>query len=529
MISASGVIDKQPIHISYFDKFLFLYKDKQADPICFMDLMFCKAKSIRIEKKLGNIEPLMYGVRIIKDDKFEEIISYDLKQSDKLISFIEKWAVFNEFSNYYSQIEGVGGGFYAKVFSVYRNFDKKKFAVKAYDKNREETKKNSYMILYEISLLRSIASHNYKRCLNIHKVYEGRNYIYYLTDLYKGGELSEALLNTNGICEYTILRIVKNLIEILNFLEKQNIVHRDIKPQNIVLRKEHKITDIVLVDFGFAAKCDDIVKSNESKIAYSVGTPGFIAPEIIAGGKVDTRVDVFSAGCVLYYLMSAVYPFTAPNKDDLLQKNYDCKPDYDFETSFECNYCESLVDLVKKMMTRNPKDRPLASELINHAAMKELDKINKKIELDPLLKRNLIEQSIDFDESTFDDLDNHSVFMSNSNLHVENSDKNIYLSADARHSGSFDFTTQRDLNGANQKIKIVNNVALLKDINENINYLSVDASLKLRKNHMNIDDNSKIEKTVYNSFTHLFKKRKFNTNIEELIHKKKELFNTNQN
>jgi calcium/calmodulin-dependent protein kinase I len=114
------------------------------------------------------------------------------------------------------------------------------------------------------------------------------------------------------------LRILKKLLIGLEYLETQGIVHRDIKPQNIVLRGKKRLDDIVLVDFGFAIKLQDIDRNN-GRLAFCVGTPGYIAPEMIEYKGYGTKADVFSAGATLYLMMHYSPAFYAKNKDEVIR------------------------------------------------------------------------------------------------------------------------------------------------------------------------------------------------------------------
>jgi serine/threonine protein kinase len=204
------------------------------------------------------------------------------------------------------------------VFSVKRHTDNKKFAVKVYDTKKIFNEKHSYWILYEIMILRDMNTSLNTNCLKLCRIYEGLSYVYCVTELYKGGELLDAMVREGSLSEYMSLRILKALLTGLCYLEKQGIVHRDIKPQNIVLRGKKKIDDIVIVDFGFAIKLEDIDPKNK-QLAYCVGTPGYIAPEMIGYRDYGTKADVFSAGATLYLMMHYSPAFFAKNKEDVIR------------------------------------------------------------------------------------------------------------------------------------------------------------------------------------------------------------------
>jgi len=94
--------------------------------------------------------------------------------------------------------------------------------------------------------------------------------------------------------------IMFNLLESIEHLHSNNIMHRDIKPDNIILRNKKDNTSIVLVDFGLAT-----YTNVEEYIFKRCGTPGFAAPEVINGSsqgivKYSSKCDIFSVGCLFY-------------------------------------------------------------------------------------------------------------------------------------------------------------------------------------------------------------------------------------
>jgi calcium-dependent protein kinase len=101
----------------------------------------------------------------------------------------------------------------------------------------------------------------------------------------------------------------------LNYMHKKNIVHRDIKPENLLLEsKEITNMNIKITDFGFA-KCYD--PFNFEGLDDVLGSPLYMAPEVVKKLKYDTKIDIWSLGIVAYILLSGRPPFSGKSKDEI--------------------------------------------------------------------------------------------------------------------------------------------------------------------------------------------------------------------
>ena len=187
-----------------------------------------------------------------------------------------------------------------------------------------------------------------------------------------GGMLNEAMVKRKTLTEFECLKIIQNLLKGLAYLAKNDIMHRDVKPPNIVLRTAEDIYDIVLVDMGFAIKIEDSIKDANSD--FCVGSPGYIAPEMLRGLPFDCKADVFSAGATLYIMMAFRPAFYSHNRDNVIKLNRQCQPDFRINEWPECNYnyTEEILELLELMLKREPKERPTAQQCLDHEAFKLL-------------------------------------------------------------------------------------------------------------------------------------------------------------
>lgn len=161
-------------------------------------------------------------------------------------------------------------------------------------------------------MLRTVES---PHLLRIHKIYEGENNIYCVGDHFSGGTLYEYIKEHGKPTEAHSVSIVRQMLTALAYLESRQLIHRDIKPENILF-EDKSLQTVSLVDFGFMTRV-----SEYNLLFTRCGTPGYVAPEVLADKPYETKIDVFSAGLLFYILISKVNPFQDKSYTKLIHKN----------------------------------------------------------------------------------------------------------------------------------------------------------------------------------------------------------------
>jgi serine/threonine protein kinase len=156
---------------------------------------------------------------------------------------------------------------------------------------------------------------------------------------------------------------MKDILVCLEAMNRIGLAHRDIKPANILMCKDGASPKIKVADFGMATFIGE-----DGRVRGRCGTPGYVAPEIFAAGVnggYSSKVDVFSAGVVLYVMLCGYEPFYGETDAELVQANREASVDFPAD---EWKHISSGArDLVQKMMEANPEKRLTSKEALRHS------------------------------------------------------------------------------------------------------------------------------------------------------------------
>ena len=184
-----------------------------------------------------------------------------------------------------------------------------------------KTPENIESVLTEIAVLRQLDNPN---VIGVHECYESKKYIHLVLPYLEGGELFERIKSKGLYKEKMGVPVMRNLLKALEYLNQMNVVHRDLKPENLILSFKDNDSDLLIADFGLAA----ILENSEQLLTRRCGSPGFIAPELLDDQGYNCMADVFSAGSIMYMMLSGRLAFRGVGVDDILRKNKDCLVEY---------------------------------------------------------------------------------------------------------------------------------------------------------------------------------------------------------
>ncbi|XP_050520083.1 serine/threonine-protein kinase GL21140 [Daktulosphaira vitifoliae] len=258
--------------------------------------------------------------------------------------------------NRYAVGDRLGDGNFAVVYRCFDKRNNSEYALKVIKKI--EAPQMSQMIENELSILKTVSHPN---IINLISDLVTLTDVYLITELVNGGDLFEAIARCTDFSERDTRLMTRNLASALAYLHSMDIVHRDVKPENLLVEFDERghVLHLKLADFGLSQKVTEPL--------YMVcGTPTYVAPEILTQEGYGVKIDVWAAGVILYILLCGFPPFVSENNsqeelfDDILSGTYGFPEPYWDDVSDEAK------DLVCSMLQSNPCLRFSAEDVLDH-------------------------------------------------------------------------------------------------------------------------------------------------------------------
>ncbi|KAL3639496.1 hypothetical protein CASFOL_017403 [Castilleja foliolosa] len=250
----------------------------------------------------------------------------------------------------------IGSGSFSTVWHARHRVHGNEVAIKEIVTSRLNPKLQE-SLKSEIFILKRI---NHPNIIGLHDMIEETGRIYIVLEYCKGGDLSIFIQQRQGrIPEDTAKHFMQQLAEGLKVLHENNLIHRDLKPQNLLLSTNGDNSVLKIADFGFARSLQP-----RGLAETLCGSPLYMAPEIMQLQKYDAKADLWSVGAILFQLVTGKTPFTGNNQIELLQ-NIIKSTELQFPPNAK-NLDPQCMDLCWKLLRRNPVERLTFDEFFNH-------------------------------------------------------------------------------------------------------------------------------------------------------------------
>ena len=300
--------------------------------------------------------------------------------------------------NDYQKISQIGKGSFSVVFKALNNKTNEYVAIKVI--SVEFMNNFSERLTDELNIIKKLDNEN---ILKFKEIYKSKNNIYIISEICDYS-LSKIILD--HLSEKEIYDIFKQIINGMKYLYSKNILHRDIKPDNILIKNGI----IKIADFGFAKEAD---KKN-TLMETLCGSPLYMSPELIMNKSYDFKSDIWSLGIVLYQLMYKKHPFGNVKNIVNLLNNFNTVTKIQYDET----YSKELIDLVSNMLIKNPLHRISWENIFSHIW---LNKKDVEIDLQESLKNSGYLENEENDLFNSLSKSNNS---KNDNSHIENSTNN---------------------------------------------------------------------------------------------------------
>lgn len=287
----------------------------------------------------------IFGFKLGSKDFFIENSS----EFNELVNLFRKFCILDSFDEDFISIKKLGSGSSSSVYLIEDLQTRKPFAAKFLNKNFLLNSRSGLKNLaQEIEILFMV---DHPSVAQLYNVYETNEDVVLIMEYLPHGDLYRRMLKKKSFSEVTSSVFARNLVEVLEYLHSKNIVHRDLKPENLMMTSENDFS-FKVIDFGLA------YKSSEPQ-SHKCGSPGYLAPEILSKPNYTQKIDVFSAGVIIYTLLTGTHPFNGSSPQKVLNANMKCK------FSSNCLKGQSK-DFVLLMLEKNPKIRPDCGQLLEH-------------------------------------------------------------------------------------------------------------------------------------------------------------------
>ncbi|ELW66508.1 Serine/threonine-protein kinase Chk2 [Tupaia chinensis] len=280
-----------------------------------------------------------------------------------------------ELRDEYIMSKTLGSGACGEVKLAFERKTCKKVAIKIISKRRfaigsaRETDP-ALNVETEIEILKKL---NHPCIIKIKNFFDAEDY-YIVLELMEGGELFDRVVGNRRLKEATCKLYFYQMLLAVQYLHENGIIHRDLKPENVLLSSQKEDCLIKITDFGQSK-----ILGETSLMRTLCGTPTYLAPEVLISvgtAGYNRAVDCWSLGVILFICLSGYPPFSE-HKTQVSLKDQITSGKYNFIPEVWAEVSEKALDLVKKLLVVDPKERLTTEEALKHPWLQDEDMKSK--------------------------------------------------------------------------------------------------------------------------------------------------------
>ncbi|WOK99484.1 hypothetical protein Cni_G08196 [Canna indica] len=256
----------------------------------------------------------------------------------------------------YSLGRKLGQGQFGTTYLCVEKATGKEYACKSILKRKLTTEEDVEDVRREIQIMHHLAGH--PNVISIKEAYEDAVAVQVVMELCAGGELFDRIIQKGHYTERKAAELARVIVGVVEACHSMGVMHRDLKPENFLFVNQMEDAPLKTIDFGLS-----IFFRPGEIFTDVVGSPYYVAPEVLKK-RYGQEADVWSAGVIIYILLSGVPPFWAETEQGIFEEVL--HGSLDFDSDPWPSISDSAKELVRRMLVRDPKRRLTAHEVLRH-------------------------------------------------------------------------------------------------------------------------------------------------------------------
>ena len=260
------------------------------------------------------------------------------------------------FFDYYEMLDDLGEGIFGSVKLGVEKKTKERVAIKIIKKKKAKPS-DIELVRTEIDIMKLCHHPNVVHLLDH---FENADYIFIVMEYIRGGRLTDYMKEKKfHFSEKRAAEIIYEIAIGVKYLHKYGIIHRDLKPDNIMLTESNDKGHIKIMDFGLSK-----ILGKKEKTSDGFGTLTFVSPEVLIRKPYNKEIDIWSIGVILYLILSGDLPFDDEEDDEEKIAKSIVFNEVEFPSKKFGNKSKEVIELIKRCLTKEPKDRIKIDEII---------------------------------------------------------------------------------------------------------------------------------------------------------------------